>query len=80
MTCIMNEDKLQEIEIALAYQDQQLQELNTVITDQWKQMELLKARLDKALSKIDRLEGGGDDGDASLSSIERAAQDRPPHY
>ncbi len=80
MTCIMNEEKIQNIEISLAHQDQQLQELSLVITDQWGQIEQLKKRLDKALSKIDRLEGGDDGDGSSMSSIDRAAQERPPHY
>lgn len=76
MTCIMDEDKLQEIEIALAHQDQQIQELNNVMTDQWKQIEALRVRLDRALSKIDCLEGGGDGEIAAFS----AAQEKPPHF
>lgn len=80
MTSIMNEEKLQTIEITIAHHEQQLQELNDVITDQWKQMDVLNRRLDKALSKIERMESGGEDGDSALSSIERAAQEKPPHY
>ncbi len=64
-------DKLENIEITLAHHEQQLQDLNDVITDQWKQIELLNRRLDKALGKIEQLESG-QDVDVPV--------DRPPHH
>ncbi len=76
----MNNDKLENIEIMIAHQEQQISELNDVITDQWTQIELLKRRLSKVLSKIDRLESGNNSGDDNLSSLEKAALERPPHY
>lgn len=78
----MDMQKLIEIETTLAHQDQQITDLNAVITDQWKDIDRLKRLLDKAMAKIERLEGGaGDVGEGdSMSLIDRARQDIPPHY
>ena len=66
----MSNKKLEDIEITLTHQEQQIAELNDIITDQWKQIEFLNIRLNKVLSKIDLLENGG--GDVKV--------DKPPHY
>lgn len=78
----MDIEKLIEIETTLAHQDQQITDLNAVITDQWKDIDRLKRMLDKAMAKIERLEGGAGDGveSDSMSLIDRARQDIPPHY
>ncbi len=70
----MDHEKLENIEITLAHHEQQINDLNDVITDQWKHIELLNRRLDKALGKIENLESAP----SSNSSI--APVDRPPHY
>ena len=51
----MNENKIIELETTLAHHDQQITEMSEVITDQWKMIESLKRRIDKALAKIERL-------------------------
>ncbi len=77
----MMDDKIIELEMTLAHQDQQITELNDVVTEQWKHIEVLRTRLDKALAKLDQIGQGREDGAADgLSSIDRAALDRPPHY
>ncbi len=78
----MNEEKIIEIETALAHHEQQINEMSEVITDQWKMIDALKRSLDKALAKIERLEGGSDDGQGgeALSGIDFARQNTPPHY
>ena len=79
----MNEEKIIEIETAIAHHEQQLTEMSEVITDQWKMIDALKRALDKANAKIERLEGGSCDngqGGEALSGIEFARQNTPPHY
>ncbi len=66
----MNSKKLEEIEIALTHQEQQIAELNDVITDQWKQIGFLNASLNKVLLKLQLLENGDD----------CASVNKPPHY
>lgn len=81
MSCGMSEDRITDLEITIAHHEQQLQDLSDVVTDQWKQIELLKRRLDKALSKIDQMQNDtGDNSESGLSSIEKAALEIPPHY
>lgn len=64
------EEKIKYIEMTLAHQEQTITELSDVITEQWKEIELLKRRLDKTLAKIEQLEHGE----------EIAADKKPPHY
>ncbi len=73
ITRTMDNEKLENIEIALTHHEKQIQDLNDVITDQWKHIELLNRRLDKALGKIEQLEENTDASGA-------APVDRPPHY
>ena len=74
------EDRLIDIETTLAHQGQQIAEMSDVITDQWKQIEALKARLLRLDDKIEQVHYDRSDGDSSLDSIEKARQDKPPHY
>lgn len=77
----MSEDRITELEITIAHHEQQIQDLSDIVTDQWKQIELLNKRLNKALSKIDQMQNdGNDNADGGLSSIEKAALEIPPHY
>lgn len=68
----MDNKKLEDIEVAVAHQEQQSQDLNEVVIDLGKQIELLNLRLDKALGKIELLEGG--------EHSEGTPIDRPPHW
>ncbi len=68
----MDNQKLEDIEVAVAHQEQQSQDLNEVVIDLGKQIELLNLRLDKALGKIELLEGG--------EHSEATPIDRPPHW
>lgn len=82
MASHMNDDKIIDIETALAHHEQQITEMSEVITDQWKMIDALKSRLDKLLAKIERLEQSPqeDDRNEALSGIEFARQNTPPHY
>lgn len=73
------DDPIIEIETALAHHDMQIAEMSDVITEQWKMIDTLKRRLDKALAKIDVLEHGGESEPPS-DSIESARRQIPPHY
>lgn len=63
------DEKLTEIEMTLAHQEQTIQELSDIVTSQWKEIETLKRRLDKTLAKIEQLEEG-----------DTPANQKPPHY
>lgn len=75
------EDKIVELEIMLAHQDQQLTEMSDVMAAQWKVIDALQARLDRALAKIEQLgEDKNSDSGEPLSGAEFARQNIPPHY
>ncbi|MGH1455897.1 MAG: SlyX family protein [Alphaproteobacteria bacterium] len=71
-------DKIIDIEITLAHHEQQITEMSDLITDQWKMIEILKRRLDKALAKIDQISESGEE--KAVSGIEFARQNTPPHF
>ena len=75
----MNDKKIIDIQTTLAHHEQQIAEMSEVMTDQWKMIDALKKRLDKALAKIDQIEGGGAE-DAALSGVDFARQNTPPHF
>ncbi len=75
----MTEEKLNRIETTLAHQERQILDLSEMINLQWKEIELLKKRLEKTQAKINILETSSDSGPA-LSITEQAARDKPPHY
>lgn len=74
----MDQEKLTELETALAHHEQQIIEMSDVITDQWKMIDALKRKLDKVVAKMEH--GAQSDGGEALDGIERARQDIPPHY
>ncbi len=73
MTPPMTEQKLMHIETTLAHHEQTITELSDLITAQWKEIESLKARLEKTLSKIERLE-------ETMPADSQMANQKPPHY
>jgi len=72
--------KLIDIETTLSYHDQQIAEMNEVITDQWKQLEALKAKLARLTDKIVQMGDDSQSDDGDLSSIEKARREIPPHH
>ena len=77
----MNNDRLTAIEMQIAHQEQQIGELNDVITAQWREIDTLKRKLGEAEDKIEDLRYRRDSGEGdALSSAEIAARDKPPHY
>ncbi len=61
------EDRLEAVEIKLAYQEKAIRELNDVIYDQ-------QRRIDRLASVCDALAGSGRDRPAG------PANEKPPHY
>ncbi len=77
----MTQDKIQDIEMLLAHQERQLQDLSDMIALQGKEIATLKTRLDRTQKKLVEIEaGGGAEQGESLSVAEQAARDKPPHY
>lgn len=77
----MKKDTLIEIEITLAHQEQQITDLNAVISDQWAEIDALKSKLDKVLHKFETVENANDAGGGEpISLIDQARDNIPPHY
>ena len=67
----MTENRIESVEIRLAYQDQMLHELNEVLTDQQARIMQLEKRVDSLLERVKSLSDGSS-GDPE--------NERPPHY
>lgn len=67
-----NNDKITDIEMALAHQEKTIAELSDVMNAQWSEIEALKRQLKMAHNKIEELETnvGGED----QSNV------KPPHW
>lgn len=76
------ESKIAHLEGLMAHQDQQIQELNDVVTRQWQEIDGLKKYLQLTKTKIQELEENiGELGQKdSLSITDEAAANKPPHY
>jgi len=69
----MNEERLTEIEIKLAYQEKIIKDLDDVICDQQKEIEKLGSICEK-LIKIVKENG------LTIPTIDAPADEKPPHY
>lgn len=78
----MSESKLSELETLLAHQDNKIEELNDVVTQQWKEIDALKKYIERTTAKIEEIENNiGDLGqETNLSVADEAAANKPPHY
>ena len=74
----MSENRLENLEIILAHQEQQMQDMSEMITAQWKEIDRLKAKITRLEGKIEETEKGNEE--TSLSTTELAAMNKPPHY
>jgi SlyX protein len=74
--------KIEQIEITLAHQDHQIQDLSEMISKQWTEIDRLRRELDRALAKLQAQESGASAGEDTdhLSVSEMAALEKPPHY
>lgn len=75
-------EKIIRLETMLAHQEKQIGELNEVVHQQWKEIEILKTRLNKTQDKILVLEEDvATTGDGKKMSVtEMARAEKPPHY
>lgn len=76
----MNNKSLDSIETTLAHHDLQIQDLSDMIQLQWKEIERLKLRLEKADAKISEIEASGTEENKQMSVSDIAAAEKPPHY
>ncbi len=67
-------DRINELEIKVAHLEQQLSDLNDMVTNQWKQFDSLGNRLTKVDARIESLESSSDDSSTNLHD------EKPPHY
>jgi len=79
---VIDEESFQKLEIMLAHQERQIQDLGEIVTRQWREIESLKKSLAKTEAKLGdlALAGQAQDGAAALSTAEFAASEKPPHY
>ena len=73
-------ERLTDIEIKLAHQDQQIADLNEAILRQARDIEGLKAQLRRAEERISDVGQSLEEAGKPLSATEIAARDKPPHY
>lgn len=66
-----DDDLIQDIQTALAFQEKQLADLSDVVNSQWSEIEKLKRKLREAEDKIADLESGGSEDQANV---------KPPHW
>jgi SlyX protein len=69
----MNEERLTEIEIKLAYQEKIIHDLNDVICDHQKEIEKLGSICEKLIKIVN--ENG-----LTVPTIDAPADEKPPHY
>lgn len=66
-------DDLEQIQTTLTFQEKQLNDLSDMVNAQWAEIERLKRKLSDAESKIADLETGSGDG-------RNEANVKPPHW
>ena len=68
------EDRLDQLEIKTAHQDQQINDLSDMVSEQWNVIERLGGQLTKANARIESLENSPQSEKQSL------VDEKPPHY
>jgi SlyX protein len=63
-------ERLDALETRIAYQDQTIEELNTTITEQWRQIDLLTRKLDVLEEQVR----------SGVFIADPATERPPPHY
>ena len=77
----MMDDRFNSIEEVLAHQEKQLHELSEMVSDQWKEIDILKNQARLMKDKIKNLEESQESkSDGELSVSEMAEREKPPHY
>lgn len=72
-------DRIENLEITLAHQDQQIQDMSEMITAQWKEIDRLKRHIQQTEEKLQEFMDSEDE-DKPQSATEFAARNKPPHY
>lgn len=81
IACLMTEDRLNKLEVLVAYQEQQIQDLSDMINLHRKEIDVLMRRLEVSQGKLAALEAAvGDGRTGAMSVTEEAALNKPPHY
>lgn len=76
-----NENDLQAMQTLLAHHERQIQDLSEIVMRQQKDIDRLRAVLEKTGSKLAALEVSVSEGQGDkLSVTEQALRDKPPHY
>ena len=65
-------DRIDQLEIRIAHQDRVIEDLNQIVTDQWKQ-------IDKLIRRIEGLTDRVESAETRLTSGQ-APEAPPPHY
>lgn len=63
-------DRLEALEMRIAFQDQTIEELNTTITAQWRQIDLLTRKLEQMEVQVR----------SGVHIADPATEPPPPHY
>lgn len=71
---------IDKIEETLAHQEQQIQDLNDVVTKQWNEIDRLTKTIERLGHKVQELETVKSEDHENLSVTEEAALNKPPHY
>ncbi|MBM6594651.1 SlyX family protein [Microvirga pudoricolor] len=62
--------RIDDLEMRIAHQDRTIEDLNTAIVDQWKQIDALSRKLSNLLDRVQEVE------DSAGPPVDRP----PPHY
>jgi SlyX protein len=65
-------NRIDQLEIRIAYQDQVIDDLNKAVTEQWKQIDVLTKQVSILLQRIQEVEG--------QTGAPSGPEAPPPHY
>ncbi len=74
------EKRIIDIETMLAHHEAYITQMSDLIADQWRQIETLQRQIRFLSDSLERAQNDARDEKTVLSSLEQAAQDKPPHY
>ncbi len=73
---------IERLEMLIAHQDKQINDLSDMTAAQWKEIDLLKHQVHFLLNRIKDMEHGTGESksDGAKTVTEMAAAEKPPHY
>lgn len=74
------DNRTDKIEETLAHQEQQINDLNDIVTKQWNEIDRLTKTIERLGHKVQELETVKSEDREGLSVTEEAALNKPPHY